>query len=250
MTVNTTSLCRTRIKICGLTRPQDVDAAVDSGADAIWIVFYAPSPRSVSIAQAARLARFVPAWVSLVGLFVNTPQEEILRVANQVGLSHIQLHGDEQPQQYAGLGRPIVKAIRLPASAGPPSDSAGPPSAPSTPAAAIAQTHLLESETWRERAQAVLFDADSTGFGGSGHVFDWGILSDMSRSLGRHWVLSGGLRLENIAQALATLSPPAIDVSSGVEQVINGRVQKGVKDPVRMRAFVQAVREFDLVRPT
>ena len=243
MTVNTSSLCRTRIKICGLTRPQDVEAAVDSGADAIGLVFYAPSPRSVSIAQAARLARFVPAWVSLVGLFVNTPQEEILRVANQVGLSHIQLHGDEQPQQYAGLGRPIVKAIRLPASAGPPSE-------PYTPVAAIAQTHLLESEAWRERAQAGLFDADSTGFGGSGHVFDWGILSGMSRSLGRHWVLSGGLRLENIAQALATLSPPAIDVSSGVEQVINGRVQKGVMDPVRMRAFVQAVREFDLVRPT
>lgn len=243
MTANTPSLCRTRIKICGLTRPQDVEAAVDIGADAIGLVFYAPSPRSVSIAQAAMLARSVPAWVSLVGLFVNTPQAEILRVADQVGLSHIQLHGDEQPQHYAGLGRPIVKAIRLPASAGAPSD-------PSPPDAATGQTHLLESEAWRVRAQAVLFDADSAGFGGSGHVFDWGLLAELSQSLGRHWVLSGGLRLENIAQALAELSPPAVDVSSGVEQVINGRVQKGVKDPVRMRAFVQAVREFDLVRPT
>lgn len=234
---------RTRIKVCGLTRPQDIEAAVDAGADAIGLVFYAPSPRAVSADQAARLARYVPAWVSLVGLFVNTPQDEILRVADQVGLSHIQLHGDEQPQNYPCLGRPVVKAIRLPATSGGP--AAGGASAEQ---AVVSRGHLLESRKWRETAQAVLFDADSAGFGGSGHAFDWNLIAGIGETLGRHWVLSGGLSLENISRALAGLSPPAIDVSSGVEQVVGGQVQKGIKDPERLRMFVKAVRDFDLAR--
>jgi len=214
---------------------------VDAGADAIGLVFYPPSPRAVSVEQASDLARCVSGWVSVVGLFVNTSQDQILRVADRVGLSHIQLHGDERPEDFAALGRPVVKAIRIPAMAGPaPRDGAS--------ATITSQAHLIESEQWRSRAQAVLFDADSAGFGGSGHCFNWGLLSGVSQTLGRHWILSGGLSLENITEALSGLSPPAVDVSSGVEQVINGCPQKGIKDPTRLRAFVQAVRDFDLGR--
>lgn len=243
MTASLSAPSRTRIKICGLTRPQDVEAAVDAGADAIGLVFYAPSPRAVSVDQAARLARDVPAWISLVGLFVNTPQDDILRVADKVGLSHIQLHGDEQPQDYVRLGRPVVKAIRLPATPGGP--AAGGSSAEQ---AVVSRGHLLESKKWRETAQAVLFDADSAGFGGSGHAFNWEFVSGINETLGRHWVLSGGLNLANLSRALGELSPPAIDVSSGVELVVGGQVQKGIKDPERLRMFVKAVRDFDLAR--
>lgn len=234
---------RTRIKICGLTRIGDLEAAVDAGADAVGLVFYPPSPRYVTVDRAAELAKVVPAWVSLVGLFVNTPADEIRRVADRVGLSHIQLHGDERPDQYRDIGRPLVKAIRLPAAAAEVSKEADTP-------IARGQAHLLESHEWRHLAQAVLFDADSAGFGGSGQLFDWGVLSQGTQTLGRHWVLSGGLSPDNIDEALHRLNPPAVDVSSGVEQLIDGCVQKGTKDSDRMYAFIKAVRAFDLARLT
>lgn len=236
----TLELQRTRVKICGLTRVEDLEAAVDAGADAVGLVFYPPSPRAVTPAQAAVLARSVPAWVSLVGLFVNTPASEIRAVADTVGLSHIQLHGDEKPEHYANLGRPVVKAIRLPASRQAPAEAGA--------SGAAVQGHLIESLTWRYVAQAVLFDADSAGFGGSGQSFDWGLLTQGVQTLGRHWVLSGGLGPHNIEEALRRLKPPAVDVSSGVEQLLDGRLQKGMKDPVRIDAFMKAVRAVDLVR--
>lgn len=236
----TLELQRTRVKICGLTRVEDLEAAVDAGADAVGLVFYPPSPRAVTPAQAAVLARSVPAWVSVVGLFVNTPASEIRAVADTVGLSHIQLHGDEKPEHYTNLGRPVVKAIRLPALApGPAEAGAG---------GAVVESLLIESVAWRRLTQAVLFDADSAGFGGSGQSFDWGLLTQGTQSLGRHWVLSGGLGVHNIEEALRRLNPPAVDVSSGVEQLLDGRLQKGMKDPVRIDAFMKAVRAVDLSR--
>lgn len=219
---------RTRIKICGLTRPDDVDAAVEAGVDAIGLVFYAASPRFVDTETARQLVRRLPAWMASVGLFVNASREQILRTADAVGLSHLQLHGDETAADCLGFGRPVIKAIRLPAGQG------------GLSAAALVKL----AEPYRECA-AVLFDADSAGFGGSGQSFDWACLDQAREDLGQAWVLSGGLSLDNVGEAVRWLRPPAVDVSSGVEAVIEGKPQKGIKDSGRISAFVSAVRAAD-----
>lgn len=222
---------RTRIKICGLTRPEDVDAAVEAGVDAIGLVFYPASPRFVEIETARQLARRLPAWMASVGLFVNASREQILRTSDAVGLSHLQLHGDETPADCQGFGRPVIKAIRLPAS---PAGQSG-----------LDGAALIKLIQPYGDCAAVLFDADSAGFGGSGQSFDWSCLADSASTLGRAWVLSGGLSLDNVADAIKRLRPPAVDVSSGVEQIVDGRPQKGIKDSVRIQAFVNAVRMAD-----
>lgn len=222
---------RTRIKICGLTRPEDVDAAVEAGVDAIGLVFYPASPRFVEIETARQLVRRLPAWMASVGLFVNASRDQILRTSDAVGLSHLQLHGDETPADCQGFGRPVIKAIRLPAS---PAGQSG-----------LDGAALIKLIQPYGDCAAVLFDADSAGFGGSGQSFDWSCLADSASTLGRAWVLSGGLSLDNVADAIKRLRPPAVDVSSGVEQIVDGRPQKGIKDSVRIQAFVNAVRMAD-----
>lgn len=222
---------RTRIKICGLTRPEDVDAAVEAGVDAIGLVFYPASPRFVEIETARQLVRRLPAWMASVGLFVNASRDQILRTSDAVGLSHLQLHGDETTADCQGFGRPVIKAIRLPAS---PTGQSG-----------LDGAALIKLIQPYGDCAAVLFDADSAGFGGSGQSFDWSCLADSASTLGRAWVLSGGLSLDNIADAIKRLRPPAVDVSSGVEQIVDGRPQKGIKDSVRIQAFVNAVRTAD-----
>ncbi|MFZ9140509.1 MAG: phosphoribosylanthranilate isomerase [Burkholderiaceae bacterium] len=222
---------RTRIKICGLTRPQDVDAAVEAGVDAIGLVFYVASPRFVDTETARQLVRRLPAWMASVGLFVNASREQILRTADAVGLSHLQLHGDETPADCQGFGRPVVKAIRLPAG----SQGQG----------GLDGAALIKLTQPYEDCAAVLFDADSAGFGGSGQSFDWTCLQDADKTLNRAWVLSGGLSVDNVAEAIRQLRPPAVDVSSGVEQLVDGKPQKGIKDSVRIQAFVNAVRLAD-----
>jgi phosphoribosylanthranilate isomerase len=222
---------RTRIKICGLTRPDDVDAAVEAGVDAIGLVFYAASPRFVDTETARQLVRRLPAWMASVGLFVNASREQILRTADAVGLSHLQLHGDETPADCQGFGRPVVKAIRLPA------DSQG--------QGGLDGAALIKLIQPYEDCTAVLFDADSAGFGGSGQSFDWACLDQAREDLGQAWVLSGGLSVDNVGEAVRRLRPPAVDVSSGVEAVIEGKPQKGIKDLGRISAFVSAVRAAD-----
>lgn len=228
---------RTRIKVCGLTREADVEAAVQAGADALGFVFYEPSPRSVSVQQAQRLIRRVPAWVAVVGLFVNAPRSIVTSVADAVGLSHLQLHGDESPEDCRGLGRPVIKALRLSAKA----EMAASPAAP-----ALADQVAAYSD-----CHAVLFDADSAGFGGSGQAFDWARLGGAFAKAPRHeacWVLSGGLESGSVGQAIAQLAPPCVDVSSGVEARENGKQLKGIKDAIRIREFVAAVQAADAVR--
>jgi len=216
---------RTRIKICGITRLEDAQAAAALGADAIGLVFYPKSPRAVGLEQAQCLAKAVAPWMSVVGLFVNSERAQVLETAQAVGLSHIQLHGDEDRAACQDLGRPVVKALRV--------------------SAATTADGLITLVSRFQDDATLLFDADSSGFGGSGMAFDWQILKDVRPHLPANWVLSGGLEAGTVARSIAMLAPPAVDVSSGVEQLVDGAPVKGVKDLDRMKAFVNAVARAD-----
>jgi phosphoribosylanthranilate isomerase len=213
---------RTRIKLCGLSRVEDVQHAVALGADAIGLVFYPPSPRAITVAQAIRLARHVPPFVTIVGLFVNPDENWVREVADAVPLGALQLHGDETPEQCRALSLaarvPWLKAIRVQA------DST--------------QADLVESSINYAAAQGLLLDAHVEGYGGGGKVFDWSIIPE---ELARRAVLSGGLSAQNVRDAMVRVRPFAVDVSSGIE--VEG--VRGVKDHARMTAFVRAVRAQD-----
>ena len=204
---------RTRIKICGLTRPQDVRAAVELGADAIGFVFYPPSPRAVSIDQAAELAALLPPFVTAVGLFVNPSREEVQAVLERVPLQLLQFHGDESEAACAGHGRPWIKAARM-----------------------RPGVDLVEFSASYPRASGILVDAFVEGYGGGGKTFDWSLIPE---GFGRPLVLSGGLDADNVAEAVRRLRPWAVDVSSGVES------GKGIKDAARIAAFIDGVRQAD-----
>ncbi len=204
---------RTRIKICGLTREQDVDAAVEAGADAIGFVLYAKSPRHVDVPRAAALARRLPAFVTPVGLFVNADSGLIAQAVGAMPTLLLQFHGDETPSDCQAPGRPYLRAARM---------------APGF--------DLLKFVVVHPDAQAVLLDAHVDGYGGAGKVFDWSLIpQDVPRPL----VLSGGLHAENVIEGILRVRPWAVDVSSGVE------LAKGVKDAAAMRRFCEQVREAD-----
>ena len=204
---------RTRIKICGLTREQDVDDAVEAGADAIGFVFYANSPRHVDVARAAELARRLPPFVTPVGLFVNAEADHIAHAILAIPTLLLQFHGDETPAACQAPGRPYLRAARM---------------APGF--------DLLKFSASYPDAQAILLDAHVDGYGGAGKVFDWSLIPrDVSHPL----VLSGGLHAENVIEGILRVRPWAVDVSSGVE------LAKGVKDAAAMRRFCEQVREAD-----
>ena len=204
---------RTRIKICGLTREQDVDAAVEAGADAIGFVLYAQSPRHVDVARAAALARRLPAFVTPVGLFVNADADLIAQAIDAMPTLLLQFHGDETPAECQAPGRPYLRAARM---------------APGF--------DLLKFAAVHPDAHAILLDAHVDGYGGAGKVFDWSLIPhDVSRPL----VLSGGLHAKNVIEGILRVRPWAVDVSSGVE------LAKGVKDAMAMRRFCEQVREAD-----
>ena len=213
---------RTRIKLCGLSKPADVEHAIGLGADAIGLVFYPPSPRSVSIAQAVELVQDVPPFVSVVGLFVNPSPDWVREVVSNVGLSLLQFHGDEtadQCESLAGIaGLPWLRALRV--------------------AADTQSADLVKSALNYSGANGFLFDTHVEGYGGGGKVFDWSLIP---AELARRAVLSGGLNAQNVGDAIRRVRPYAVDVSSGIE--VPGA--RGVKDPARMAAFVRAVREAD-----
>lgn len=219
---------RTRIKICGLTREQDMLGAIDAGADALGFVFYPASPRYIRPEAAGRLIAQVPPFVTTVGLFVNTTREEIQAVLEEAPVSLLQFHGDETPAQCAAIAaavnRPFVRAIRV---------------KPETVAA-----DLLECESDYRAASALfsglLLDTFVDSYGGSGKVFDWSLIPE---SLAPRLVLSGGLNVQNATDAVHRIRPHAVDVSSGVEQ------EKGIKDIAKIRAFIAAVRAADAVQP-
>jgi phosphoribosylanthranilate isomerase len=217
-------MSRTRIKICGLTRLEDVRAAVEAGADAVGFVFYPHSPRYVSPQQAAALMAAVPPFVSTVGLFVNASPEDVAAVVAQAPVSVLQFHGDETAAACAGaaalVNRPFMRAMRVKA------DMNG--------------DNLLKYEENYFAASklftGLLLDAFVDSYGGAGKVFDWSLIP---KELAPRVVLSGGLSVQNATDAVVRVRPYAVDVSSGVES------GKGIKDAAKIRAFISAVRQAD-----
>lgn len=207
-----------RIKICGLTREADVDAAVAAGADALGFVFYAKSPRAVTAARAAELVRRVPPFVTVVGLFVNPAPDEVEGVLDHVPLNLLQFHGDEGEADCRRYRRPYLKAARMKAG-----------------------VDLLKYAADFPSARGLLLDTFVDGYGGSGQTFDWSLIpapAERDFSI----VLSGGLDAGNVAEAIRAIRPAAVDVSSGVELHVDGKAVKGIKDPQRIQEFIAAVR--------
>lgn len=201
---------RVRAKICGITRVEDALNAVAQGADAIGLVFYGPSPRNVSISKAMEIASQMPAFVSVVGLFVNAEENFIHEVVSNVKLDLLQFHGDETPEECARYLRPFIKAIRV-----------------------KSDTNLVQCANEFSAAKALLLDTYTEGVaGGTGHIFDWNLIP---KQLAKPVILAGGLNADNVAQAILQVSPYAVDVSGGVE------ISKGIKDAAKIAAFMQQV---------
>ncbi|PWF54959.1 phosphoribosylanthranilate isomerase [Massilia glaciei] len=215
---------RTRIKICGLTRPEDVAAAVAAGADALGFVFYPPSPRHVEPSRAGALMAALPPFVGTVGLFVNAGVDEVCAAVRQAPVALLQFHGDETARLCAetarAANRPFMRVFRV---------------RPDTRA-----RELLEYEHQYRAASplfsGLLLDTYVDAYGGAGKVFDWSLIP---KELAPRVVLSGGLSVQNATEAVVLVRPYAVDISSGVE------LAKGIKDAQRMTAFVGAVRLAD-----
>ncbi len=201
---------RVRTKICGITRVDDALAAADAGVDAIGLVFYANSPRAVSVAQAEKILAALPPFVSTVGLFVNAPRAEINAILAELPLDVLQFHGDETPAECEGFSRPYFRALRM------------------QPGVDIAQAAAQYTN-----AQGILLDAWVPGVhGGTGERFDW---QQIPAGLAKPLILAGGLNADNAALAMQQVHPWALDVSGGVES------SRGVKDADKMREFLYAV---------
>lgn len=239
---------RTRVKFCGLVRPQDVDTAVALGVDAVGFVFYPKSARCVTLDEAAVLRRRLPSWVRAVGLFVNEPLDAMREGVRRVGLDVVQAHGDETPQALAGLGGQGVrywKALRIGGQVAD-EERAAWLQAGRVPADARA---LDEALGLFEQAECCLLDSAGPGFGGTGHAFDWSLLEEglqpagLSRDAAPRLVLAGGLRPETVGEAIRQVGPFAVDVSSGIQ---GDDPRK--KDTVRMERFMTAVLQADADR--
>lgn len=202
---------RTRIKICGITRPEDGVAVADAGGDAIGLVFYGPSPRNVTLAQAAAIVAALPPFITVVGLFVNPADDKIRDVLDAVPLGLLQFHGDEPASVCGAYGLPYIKALRMAADADVTATIANYP-----------------------EAQGILLDGYQAGVaGGTGQVFEW---QSVPKGLKKPIILAGGLIPQNVTGAIVQVHPYAVDVSSGVE------ITKGVKDISKISAFIKAVR--------
>ncbi|MCX7902733.1 MAG: phosphoribosylanthranilate isomerase [Burkholderiaceae bacterium] len=218
---------RTRIKICGVTRPEDVDAAASMGADAVGFVMYPPSARAVSLEQASTLARRLPAFVTPVLLFVEPTRNELDEAVCSVPNAMIQFHGHERAdfcEEWAKQARrTYLRSVPIP----------------------IAPSVNVDLVEWQQRfasAAALLLDTQSSGYGGSGSAFDWNSIawSQLPTSVRARIVLSGGLSPANVGEAIERVRPFAVDVSSGVESQ-----QRGIKDADKIKAFIAAVRAAD-----
>ncbi|CCK76021.1 MAG: phosphoribosylanthranilate isomerase [Oleispira antarctica] len=206
-------MSKVRIKICGLTRNQDVQVAVAEGADALGFVLYAPSPRAVTAEQAALLIKDSPAFVTTVALFVNESAEEIVRALTVCSFDLLQFHGDETPQFCRQFNRPYMKAIRV-----------------------RSAEDIHRAVQQYPDAKALLLDAYVENLpGGTGQAFDWRLIPELSIP----WVLAGGLNANNVADAVNQVQPFAVDVSGGVE------ASKGIKDRQKIKDFISEVRNVE-----
>lgn len=205
---------RTRVKICGITRPGDARAAAEAGADAIGLVFYPPSPRYLSTERAVEIRDALPPFVQAVALFVNPDPAQVAQVLGRVKPALLQFHGEETPEFCAQFGLPFVKACRV--------------------RPGVDTSQYLKPFA---RAAAWLVDSYVPEYGGVGESFDWSLVP---RNLERPLILSGGLERGNVGQAIRALRPWGVDVSSGVETA------KGIKDAARMTAFIAEVRNADV----
>ena len=204
----------TRIKICGLREPAHAAVAAEAGADMIGVVFYGQSPRNVTVEQAARVVSVLPASVSPVALFVNEKAAEIEKILASMRIDILQFHGDETPEFCAGFGKPFFRAVRMEPG-----------------------VDLLEYAGRFSAARALLLDAHVPGTpGGTGLTFDWAAIP---RDFPMPLMLSGGLTVENVGDAVKAVRPWAVDVSSGVE------ASRGVKDPRKIVEFIRKVRHED-----
>jgi len=202
---------RTRVKICGIVRIEDAMAAAQAGADAIGFVFDPKSPRHIHPDQALKIARALPPFITIVGLFVNAAPDTIEGVLSHVPLDLIQFHGNEKPEQCRRYHRSYIKAIHM-----------------------QPDVDLHEKARLYGDATGLLLDTYAADVaGGSGQSFDW---NRVPRDLGRPLILAGGLTPENVGAAIRQVHPYAVDVSSGVEQ------DKGIKDAGKISAFIDAVR--------
>ncbi|MEE4226699.1 phosphoribosylanthranilate isomerase [Pseudomonas viridiflava] len=199
-----------RSKICGITRIEDALAAVEAGADAIGLVFYAKSPRAVSVQQARAIIAALPPFITTVGLFVNASRCELNETLDAVALDMLQFHGDETPEECDGYHRPYIKALRVKAG-----------------------DNIEQVCRAYRNARGILLDTYVEGVpGGTGETFDWALIpSELSKPV----ILAGGLTSANVAQAIAQVKPYAVDVSGGVEK------GKGIKDREKILAFMSAV---------
>jgi len=201
-----------KVKICGITNWTDARRAVTAGADFLGFNFYPPSPRYISPAKARRIVRRLPERITVVGVFVNEPEEKMLRIARAVGLDYLQLHGDESPELISRLkpAFPVIKALRV-------------------------QESFRSAQLARfKRASAFLLDGfQPRRYGGTGKTFNWTVAR--RAKTGRKIFLAGGLTPQNVAAAIRAARPYAVDVCSGVE------ARPGKKDPARVKAMMQAV---------
>ena len=213
------------VKICGISRPDAMAAAVTAGARFIGLNFYPPSPRAVTPQVAAQLARLAPTGVRAVGLFVDADDETLNEVVAHVPLDMLQLHGSETPERVAAVAdrfaMPVMKAIRVAEAA-----------------------DLAAAAPYEAVADWLLFDAKPPANvralpGGNGIPFDWSLLA--GRTWSRPWMLSGGLTADNLAEAVAATGAAVVDVSSGVED------RPGHKPPERVRAFLEAAHQLPAV---
>ena len=201
---------RTRVKICGLTREQDIRAAVAAGADALGLVFYEPSPRYVDIKTAHKLVQCIPPFVTVVGLFVDASTAEVEQVLQRVHIDLLQFHGKESAADCERFDKPYIKAVRV-----------------------GEQTDIRTEVARFPSARGVLLDSYRKGIpGGTGLTFDW---ARIPSGLDMPVILAGGLTPENVAGAIRQVRPYAVDVSGGVEQ------DKGIKDPHKIERFIQEV---------